>query len=393
MGREFARQDLYQLVWREPLRTLAKTLSISDVRLAKICRRANIPLPGVGYWAKQAAGKARPQPALPARGLGQSDTVVVGGDRWGYARISDEEIVRAQIPPPPSFTEGIVEVTGRARQLIGQVPKTRSLKQPHPLIAKLLEEDEQRRLKVLESSWHWDKPLFDNPMEQRRLRLINRLFLTFSRCQFKPVVSGKDAADFGVTVGDQFVNFTLDPPGTKRDNRYVQPIRASKEQNILELKLSWYQPPTDIPLSWKDSPECPLEDQLTDIAVGLVVAGEWMYRFGKIRNHEWLVERKQELSEEAKRREQERQRKERDWILKREKARRDKLFSDANAWNQAALVRRYVQAVLDQPQLSSGSTSLTEWVTWALAEAERMDPLSQPIEDLVKMPAEGGDES
>jgi hypothetical protein len=40
MGREFTRQELYDLVWREPLRTLAKALHISDVRLAKICRRA-----------------------------------------------------------------------------------------------------------------------------------------------------------------------------------------------------------------------------------------------------------------------------------------------------------------------------------------------------------------
>lgn len=59
MGREITRQELYDLVWREPLRTLAKTLHISDVRLAKICRRANIPLPGLGYWAKRAYGKAR----------------------------------------------------------------------------------------------------------------------------------------------------------------------------------------------------------------------------------------------------------------------------------------------------------------------------------------------
>ena len=66
MGQEFTRQELYDLVWREPLRTLAKTLHISDVRLAKICRRANIPLPGLGYWAKRAYGKARPGQASTA---------------------------------------------------------------------------------------------------------------------------------------------------------------------------------------------------------------------------------------------------------------------------------------------------------------------------------------
>ena len=34
MGQEFTRQELCDLVWREPLRTLAKKPRISDVRLA-----------------------------------------------------------------------------------------------------------------------------------------------------------------------------------------------------------------------------------------------------------------------------------------------------------------------------------------------------------------------
>ncbi len=62
MGRELTRQQLYDLVWQEPRRTLAKTLGISDVRFAKICRHANISLPGLGYWAKHAHGKATPRP-------------------------------------------------------------------------------------------------------------------------------------------------------------------------------------------------------------------------------------------------------------------------------------------------------------------------------------------
>ena len=65
MGQEFTRQELYDLVWREPLRTLAKTLHISDVRLAKICRRANIPLPGLGYWAKRNDPATTRRPQVP----------------------------------------------------------------------------------------------------------------------------------------------------------------------------------------------------------------------------------------------------------------------------------------------------------------------------------------
>jgi len=38
----FYRQDLFDLVWSEPTRTIAKRLGISDVGLAKACRRAGI---------------------------------------------------------------------------------------------------------------------------------------------------------------------------------------------------------------------------------------------------------------------------------------------------------------------------------------------------------------
>jgi hypothetical protein len=40
----FSRQALYDLVWSEPVKTLAGRFKISDVALAKTCRRAAIPL-------------------------------------------------------------------------------------------------------------------------------------------------------------------------------------------------------------------------------------------------------------------------------------------------------------------------------------------------------------
>ena len=57
-GKPFAvsRQDLYELVWSKPMRELAKDFGISDVALAKRCRRLAIPVPGRGYWARVDAG-------------------------------------------------------------------------------------------------------------------------------------------------------------------------------------------------------------------------------------------------------------------------------------------------------------------------------------------------
>jgi len=82
------REALYKLVWSEPTRTLSKRLGISDVGLAKVCSRANIPTPDRGYWARVAAGHECVKTPLPAldtaaakivgfrgRGRSQSDCV------------------------------------------------------------------------------------------------------------------------------------------------------------------------------------------------------------------------------------------------------------------------------------------------------------------------------
>ncbi len=116
MSHKFTRLDLYQLVWSEPLRKLAKRFGISGVAIAKRCRKSNIPLPGLGYWAKKEAGKKVFQPAFPPRGLGQSDVVTIGGtERYGWGRQeSDEELLAATITPPPPFPDGVPEVTARA---------------------------------------------------------------------------------------------------------------------------------------------------------------------------------------------------------------------------------------------------------------------------------------
>lgn len=51
------RQDLYEKVWSTPMQKLAKEFGLSDVGLAKLCRRHKIPVPGRGYWARLAAGQ------------------------------------------------------------------------------------------------------------------------------------------------------------------------------------------------------------------------------------------------------------------------------------------------------------------------------------------------
>ena len=60
------RQELYEAVWTTPIVKLAAQCGMSDVGLAKRCRRLGIPIPGRGYWQKLETGKpVGKRPALP----------------------------------------------------------------------------------------------------------------------------------------------------------------------------------------------------------------------------------------------------------------------------------------------------------------------------------------
>jgi hypothetical protein len=77
---DISRKDLYERVWAEPIQKLSKEYGLSDVGLAKACRRYNIPIPPRGYWAKKQAGKRVSRPTLPPEGRkGYGDQVRLPG--------------------------------------------------------------------------------------------------------------------------------------------------------------------------------------------------------------------------------------------------------------------------------------------------------------------------
>jgi hypothetical protein len=63
----FEREKLYDEIWAEPILQVAKRYGISDVGLAKICKRMKIPKPPRGYWAKLSYGvRTKREPLRPA---------------------------------------------------------------------------------------------------------------------------------------------------------------------------------------------------------------------------------------------------------------------------------------------------------------------------------------
>ena len=82
MATKFTRQALYDLLWSKPKTAVASELGLSDVGLGKICREANILIPPRGYWARITAGQKPTRLPFPARGLGQTDEVMIGREAW-----------------------------------------------------------------------------------------------------------------------------------------------------------------------------------------------------------------------------------------------------------------------------------------------------------------------
>ena len=63
---EITREELYKLIWKEPVTKVAEKMGVPAPILRKFCNRLNIPTPSSGYWSKLQFGKPVEIPPLPA---------------------------------------------------------------------------------------------------------------------------------------------------------------------------------------------------------------------------------------------------------------------------------------------------------------------------------------
>ena len=86
------RRELYEQVWEQPMSRLAKQYGISDVALAKRCRKLRIPVPGRGYWRKLEVGqKVRRTPLPPGRDSDIHEIVITRTQRTPETDPDDPE--------------------------------------------------------------------------------------------------------------------------------------------------------------------------------------------------------------------------------------------------------------------------------------------------------------
>lgn len=66
MAKDISREELFALIWEKPTVEVAREMGISDVAVAKLCTRLQVPKPPRGYWARIEAGQTPRRPPLRA---------------------------------------------------------------------------------------------------------------------------------------------------------------------------------------------------------------------------------------------------------------------------------------------------------------------------------------
>jgi hypothetical protein len=391
MGHLFTRQQLYELVWSGPMTTLAKTLAISGVGLAKACRRGDIPVPPRGYWARLAAGQRVARTPLPRRAPGMSDRVTVGagrpqafqpqGDGSHHGNESaDDSVDSEELPPtPPVYDETLDEVEARIRRTLpAKFRFVRTLENAHPQIARLLREDDERREAMTKNRYSWDKPRFESRFEQRRLVFLSNLFTLLGRLDAQGSARGREGRELSAHVGDQSVKFRAETLATLRPR--TRPAGTKSEPMAIEVEVArWQHGEREERLFWSDGEEGKVENRLKEIGVAIVLTGERQYRKARAFSYRLNRHSFDERIEKARKAREEAERQDRDARLQAERDRVTRLLGQVSAWQQAQQIRAYVEAVLSCQEAEPGRAfdgDRDAWTGWALVVADQLDPLS-----------------
>jgi hypothetical protein len=369
----FTRQELLDLLWTKPLRTLAPEIGVSDPALKKAAVRAGLPIPPLGHWIKLAHGKKSAiKPTLPPRGFGSPQEIEFGFEEWPYP---PKKLPPAPEPPDaPVFDETVESVRERAVKAVGKIVVARDLKMPHPFVRTLLADDVAmaEKARMAPSYMVSSYPVrYVSPIDHRKLRLLSALALGLARAEVKLSLWRAERAT--IQVGDNH-SFPVSVTGKTEKGR--KPVDASNKLSI----IAGMAPRGDgrVIARWEDDQDRRLESFITEIVVEIAVLAEAQYRKGRLAHHQWQVEWWLAEVEQARKAKLEAERQERERIEKLERDRIRRLLRDATRLGQADAIRAYVA---EAGRRSAGDVDVDaeafdRWRRWALEQADRIDPVA-----------------
>ncbi len=344
------REELHALVWSQPMITVAKAMGISDVALAKQCRRANVPVPPRGWWARKAAGKlAKITPLTPSPFVMRNYFPAVEKQAIEAGK-SGKTAEEGSVPLPPVFRD-IAVVKEEMEAAVKPIKVPAVVATPHIIVARLLKQDEGRKAKSLPGGYisEYFGPKFVKPIQQRRLRILSCIFFELERLGCKVSGSTHAGERFSINVGGKWTYILFGIEGGSSDSLFYRDRRHHKRPEIEQLRFditdhnSDYKPPK---CTWRDG-ELKLEIQATDIVCGILLSTENDAREHALWKYNYDIEERARKAREAKlaAEKAEADRIAREKFIKEAQIKR--LVESADAFERAARIRRYVTTVVD----------------------------------------------
>ena len=361
------RDQLYERVWQTPTTQLALEYRMSDSRLAKICKKLRVPKPPPGYWAKNEHGKKVRTPPLPSLGP---------GDQIEFEHYVDE------YPKRPIINDPVVQ------ELMDKVPTIsvpQQLTNPDPLIRNANGWVDRKPYTYIETPNlpHLNLNVYLDS-KGRALKLMDSLVKGVRNLGYD--VRGEDASNrsqyFGIL--GQRIHFRLKEHAKQVDHVLTTEQMVDKKKGRLFFAhkfdylptghLTFYLEPSCWVSSgyrkkWSDSARRPLEDQIRDIIMGAISLAS-----ASIQAEEARKRAEQEAAEQMKKRIEEERKQ------AAEEARLRELDSHVARWAKSKQLKAFIKEFKTRSGEGSYSKQVTEevsnWVSWAHAYAERLDPIA-----------------
>lgn len=378
------REKLYEEVWGEPVVIVAKRYGISDVGLAKICKKLSIPLPTRGYWAKVKAGRIMKKIPLPKlKENCPQDAVLSKADpvRKAAETVAKQKIIShgensektMTVPTELVDPHPLVKAAGkRLRQREGVIDEKGLRAAPAEVV----------HLQVSSSSLDRALLIADTLLKQLESHSVT-IRVDAQRKETLLDLNGT-VVSFSITERVSRTNHQDTPAETRAKERY-------RSRSMLGVSMPYphtprydYRPTGVLAISagrwpsrnWNDTSRTPLEKRMPEIVTGLIAL---------------IEETRGKEAEEARQKEERRLREERYAYLvqrrEQELAQFKKLEADAINWERAARLRSYI-AAREQSLIAEAGTSPKheDWIAWALAKADWLDPMMQVCDPILDAP-------
>lgn len=384
------RQELYEKVWSKPLIHLAQELGISDVGIAKMCKRHDIPRPPFGYWSKINNGHKVKKTPLPPAKKDEAEPIVITSYDRPLRRVSDDS-------EPDEFQIHTI----KAKKKAVAIEPDSSLLEPHPLIkwAKKAFRKTSSTYKgtLVPNDWGCLNIKVTRDAIDRALVFLDTLFKLIEECGYELGLNEKKHAVVEI-LGEKIelrVTERISRVETKRTKRPELHSRAMlsyvrndssqeytyKEYEYIptgELYLVARSPDFWMPeRRWSDTPNTKIEERYGSIIAGLIRYAA----LSRQKREEKELRARQHEVEEMERQDLHRIWQEKQRLIEEERERVNGLIELAENWHKSNILRDFIDAVKQQAIEADAridaDSELGQWLEWAANQADRLNPLTK----------------